>query len=323
MPRWPLTISTATTSSSKNDTKGTFTRLLLSLAFQMAQVNPEARRLFLGMIDSRDEVNTQDHIAIWSSLFLTRLFKIPFSQPLCWVMDALDECPKKPLTSLIQRFAKIGKVIPLRIFFWAALTVARLDELYSVEDIEAAIEEVPTQMHEFYASILETIKASPNADKAECILKWVVCAPSPMMVEELRDGILLDSGHPLLYSSSGDIFSEMCGSLVASGPDSRVRLMHQTAREFLTSRQSKFYISTQRSHQHISNICLQHLNSKSFSRHSFRRPKAQGNRRTAAATPAFAEHASAHFSYHLRHSHSTALDLLLSIVAFAKSKSLV
>ncbi|KAK4211569.1 hypothetical protein QBC37DRAFT_11651 [Rhypophila decipiens] len=378
----------------KNDTKATITSLLLGLAYQMAEVSLEARQMFLALIENGDEINTKDHTVIWNSLFLGRLFKVNFSQPLYWVIDALDECPKKSLTSLIQKFAKINGTIPLRIFLtsrpdspdapveqlldeekirrvelhtgldssmrdierfvksrprlsrlinegengkvmatildksrgiflWAALTVARLDELYSAEDIEAALEEVPTQMHEFYANILETIKNSPNADKAECILKWVVCAPSPMTVEELKDAVLLDIGHTLLGSSSGDMFSEMCGSLVACGPDQCVRWMHQTVKEFLTSGQSGFYIDYRKAHQRIADICLQYLQGKKFVRHSSRRPKVQGRRGATAATPVFSEYASTHFSYHLRHSQSTAPGLLSTIAAFASSKSLV
>lgn len=45
----------------KNDAKATVTKLLLSLAYQVADVNIEAREALLTMIQNGDHVNTQDH----------------------------------------------------------------------------------------------------------------------------------------------------------------------------------------------------------------------------------------------------------------------
>ena len=371
----------------KSDTKATVTELLLSLAYQMAEVNIEAREALLTMINNGDDVNTQDHTVIWNNLFIGRLFKIQFSQPLFWVMDALDECPKMSLVSLIQKMAKMDAAIPIRVFFtsrpdspdapveqlldeeaikrvelqtghgrsmhdiaafirsrprlsrlldedksnkilstilekskgiflWASLTVARLDQLYTLEDIEDALKEVPSEMNEFYAKILETVKSSSTADKAHCILKWVVCAASPMTVDELKEAVRLDIGQTILGSASGDVFSEMCGSLARTGNDGRIHWMHQTVKEFLTSPESGLYVNYREAHGRISDICLQHLLGKTFTRHSSRRSK-------PASTSAFAEYASANFSHHLQRSHSISPSLFSSVVQFTKTKSLV
>ena len=371
----------------KNDTKATVTDLLLNLAFQMAEVNIEAREALLAMINNGDDVNTQDHTVIWNSLFIGRLFKIQFSQPLFWVIDALDECPKMSLMSLIQKMAKMDAAIPIRvfltsrpdspdapveqlldeegikrvelqtghgrsmhdiaafirsrprlsrlldedksnklmstileksrgIFLWAALTVARLDQLYTLEDIEAALNQVPSGMNDFYAKILETVKNSSTADKAHCILKWVVCAAMPMTVDELKEAVRLDIGQTILGSTSGDVFSEMCGSLAATGNDGRVHWMHQTVKEFLTSPESGLYVNYREAHGQIAAICLQHLLGKTFTRHSSRRSK-------PASPSAFAEYASANFSHHLRRSRSISPSLFSSVVKFTNTKSLV
>ncbi|KAH0556206.1 hypothetical protein GP486_005865 [Trichoglossum hirsutum] len=99
----------------KSNTVAALTRLLLTLAFQMAESSYEARYTCLAMIE-KGIVNIEDHPVIWNNLFLGRLFKIPFSQPHFWVIDALDECTSRSLSALIQMFAKMDPAVPLRVF---------------------------------------------------------------------------------------------------------------------------------------------------------------------------------------------------------------
>ncbi|OIW32627.1 hypothetical protein CONLIGDRAFT_699459 [Coniochaeta ligniaria NRRL 30616] len=375
-----------------NDSKATVTQLLLSLAFQMAESNFEIRQTFLDFLQHGEELNTQDHTVIWNTIFLGRLFKTSFSQPQYWVIDALDECPKKSLKSLIQKFGKIDPAVPLRIFItsrpdspdaplrqllneekihrfelqtgqtgsmndiaayirsrprlskllsdegsgtiisdilektkgiflWASLIIARLDELYSIEDIRTALGEVPSEMNGFYGRILESITNSPNAEKARCILKWVVCAPEPLTTEEVKEAVRLDIGHTLIAPASSDIFSEICGSLVTVDKDNNphVQLMHQTVKEFLTSSASNFYVNQHDSHEQIASICLEHLTGRNGLRRAARRPTGL----SSTITNAFTDYASTNFSYHLSHSHSTDPSLLAALVQFITTKSLV
>ncbi|KAK1720292.1 uncharacterized protein BDZ83DRAFT_630998 [Colletotrichum acutatum] len=376
----------------KNDAKATITQMLLSLAYQMTECNFEARQNFLFMIQNGDEVNTQDHTVIWNTLFLGRLFKIQYPQPHFWVIDALDECGKKSLVSLVQKFSKIEPSVPLRIFLtsrpdspeapveqllneeriqrlelhtgqeesmkdiaayirsrprlsrllddndssekivssilersrgiflWASLMVDRLDSLYSLEDMQKALDQVPSEMNGFYGKILEGISNSANADKANCILRWVVCAPVPMKIDELKEAIRLDIGHTLLVSTSGDIFAEICRNLVKTGHNSEINFMHQTVREYLTSWASNLYIDHRAGHADIAAICLKFLNSQAFARHTTRR-KNQGSVRQGSSS--FAEYASLNFAYHLRHSQSKSSKLFSAFVDFINNKSLI
>lgn len=100
----------------KSSTMASVAQMLLSLAFQMATSNFEVRRMLLQMIQDGEGINTQDHTVIWYSIFLGRLFKIGFSQPQFWIIDALDECPSRALPALLQMFAKIESTVPLRVF---------------------------------------------------------------------------------------------------------------------------------------------------------------------------------------------------------------
>ncbi|KAK1764935.1 hypothetical protein QBC33DRAFT_545297 [Phialemonium atrogriseum] len=105
----------------KSSARVSVAQMLSCLVFQMAELNFEVRRTILQMIQDGEWINNLDHTVIWNSIFLGRLFKIRFSQPQFWVIDALDECPSRALSSLLQMFAKIEPTIPLRVFVTSRL----------------------------------------------------------------------------------------------------------------------------------------------------------------------------------------------------------
>ncbi|KAK4172588.1 hypothetical protein QBC36DRAFT_72161 [Triangularia setosa] len=101
----------------KNNEKPSLTQLLLSLALQMAESNFQVRHTFLSMIEEGEVVDSHsDHVMVWNNIFLARIFKMAFSQPQYWVIDALDECQSRLLTTLVAMLARIEPTVPLRIF---------------------------------------------------------------------------------------------------------------------------------------------------------------------------------------------------------------
>ncbi|KAK1450608.1 hypothetical protein CCUS01_02064 [Colletotrichum cuscutae] len=149
----------------KNDAKATVTQMLLSLAYQMTECNFEARQNFLSMIQNGDEVNTQDHTVIWNTLFLGRLFKIQYPQPHFWVIDALDECGKKSLVSLVQKFSKIEPSVPLRIFLTSRpdSPEAPVEQLLNDERIQRL--ELHTGQEESMKDIAAYIRSRPRLSR--------------------------------------------------------------------------------------------------------------------------------------------------------------
>lgn len=375
----------------KIDTKLGIAALLLNLAYQMASFSFEIRQLFLSMISSGETVNTQDHTVIWNNLFQGRLFQVDFAQPCYWVIDGLDECPKKSLISLIQVLSRLEARIPIRVFMtsrpdspeapveqllnaenvnrvefrtgqedslrdiaayvrsqprlsrildndendqivsdilaksqgnflWASLIIGRLDELYSSEDVKAALRQVPSEMNGFYDRILDNISTTSNSEKAKCILKWVVCAPEPLSAEELTEAVHLDIGHTLLAATTGDIFSEICGSLVTVDSANRVQLMHQTVREYLISSESNFYVNYRLAHEQLGNICLSLMNGRNGLRRTSRRTKSAPGK---SGHSLLLNYSCLHFSYHLLHSHSTSATTFASLAEFIDAKTLI
>lgn len=207
------------------------------------------------------------------------------------------------------------------IFLWASLIMTRLDEAHSIEAMRKTLDQVPTEMSGMYSGILETIINSPDAELAHCVLRWVVCAKTPLTTEELREVVRLDINQTLRTS---DRFSQICGNLITVD-NNLVQVMHQTVKEFLTGEQSDYYIPRSWSHARIAELCLQHLNGRNFNPPRTRRAPTTSSKTDSANTTAiFDDYASTNFSYHLAHcspSDST-LELLPLLGTFVSSNIL-
>ncbi|KAI0430593.1 hypothetical protein F5Y09DRAFT_307344 [Xylaria sp. FL1042] len=336
------------------------------------------------MIKAESIVNFHDSTMIlWNTLFLGCIFKTQFLQPQYWVIDALDECPRDSLISLIQMLARINPNIPLKIFLssrpeskvqqvfeqenikyikfqtgqgeslqdigaylrswpklrgeggsqplvdlilkksdgiflWAALIMDRLDDCYSIEDMESVLKGVPSEMNDFYADIVGKIEQSTNADLAKCILKWIISAPEPLSVDELREAVKLDIKRTLLTTGSQAALSQICRNLVLVNGDRQVQLMHQTVKTYLTSKDSNFYIPKRQAHEDIALVCLNYLSTSSF------QPRNSRRAHNADATgAAFDKYAVVNFAYHLEHSRSLSRPVFAALEMFTNTKVLV
>ncbi len=188
-------------------------------------------------------------------------------------------------------------------FLWTHLTVNILDDLFSVEQMRNALNGVPSEMKGLFKDILEKIANGASADLARCMLTWAICTPAPLTADELREAVRLDIKHTIVASVS---VSQICKSLITVDRDSRIQLMHQTVKEFLTSADSDFYINVRQAHERLATVCLTHLSGPNFLSVTRRRPHIA----TASAGEVFDRYASANFSYHLAHSHSTSRELM-------------
>jgi WD40 repeat protein len=197
------------------------------------------------------------------------------------------------------------------IFLWASLIMDRLEETYSIEDMEDTLHKVPSEMNDFYSKIFQAITQSPGAELAKCILKWVVCAARSLTMEELRTAVYMDVDKTLAVS--GDKLSSLCGHLVTVDREGRLQLIHQTVASFLAQQETDIQVNIASSHSRLAEICLRHLNGKELAPPRSRRL----TKPRKFATP-FTDYASTYFSFHLAHSLSSMdgpLSLLHTFIA--------
>ncbi|KAI3535829.1 hypothetical protein CSPX01_11167 [Colletotrichum filicis] len=97
-------------------------------------------------------------------------------------------------------------------FLWTSLTVARLENAYSVEDKQDVLRQIPPQMDELYSRTLDLISQSPSAELAECVLKWAICSPKSLHINELAEAVKLDVGKTL--AANARELESMTGHLI-------------------------------------------------------------------------------------------------------------
>jgi WD40 repeat protein len=145
-------------------------------------------------------------------------------------------------------------------FLWVDLVLRRLQKAQLSTDVQRVLNTVPSDMNELYCDILNTMSEEQGSrNLAKAILRWAACAARPMSTEEFRTALELD-----LDDSVNDVrmsIAASCGHLVYVDAQSRVRLVHQTAREFLTdvSVQSEFVIKKSTGHFILALTCLKYL----------------------------------------------------------------
>ena len=97
-----------------NQEKSRIESFLLSIAWQMALINPRILHCLLGLYHRDGDLNRADHRSIWRKLFLEIILKEPFAETQFWIVDALDECTDE--LEIVPLLLKAAEVPSLRIF---------------------------------------------------------------------------------------------------------------------------------------------------------------------------------------------------------------
>ncbi|KZL79517.1 hypothetical protein CI238_05843 [Colletotrichum incanum] len=203
-------------------------------------------------------------------------------------------------------------------FLWASLTIASLENAYSVEDKQDILRQIPPEMDELYSRTLDLISESPSANLAMCVLKWTICSPKPLHIRELAEAVKLDVGRTL--TANGKELETMTGHLVVVDSQSQIRIAHQTTSAFLNQqREEGFWIDRVAAHSRIAEICLSLLCGVDFAPPRTRRG---GTNVKAMALSPLSDYASLNFSYHLLQGSSAADSLLILLNKFLRSNIL-
>ena len=207
-------------------------------------------------------------------------------------------------------------------FLWTALVVKELEDALSQEQVREILNSVPKEIGNLYSQILRNVMATPrNGTIAKAILRWTLCASRPLLVEELKEALKLDIGETL--SQLDKTIGSICGNLVSVDTESRVKIAHQTVREFFFQEHANHEITLIRAEEHarLFEVCIDYLSGEEMRPPRIRR----GNHPRASKTQrsSFATYAAAHFSDHLARATSEDISRLAKLDNFFMNNCLV
>ncbi|KAJ5189674.1 hypothetical protein N7472_008688 [Penicillium cf. griseofulvum] len=206
-------------------------------------------------------------------------------------------------------------------FLWTTLVLEELVRCHSRKEIHNILEEVPRGMESLYKRTLDYMsQAARGKELAKTILMWAVCAVRPMTISELGGALSLDihDSFPRLEES----IATLCGQLVVVDKYGRIKMVHETAREFLVAGRlkSEFSIEKTKAHTRIAQVCLSYLVGEEM------KPPRSSRRRPSANLPAarldFAAYAYTAYSYHLSRADPLAAGVFQLVVQFLRSNVL-
>ncbi|PGH17277.1 hypothetical protein AJ79_01160 [Helicocarpus griseus UAMH5409] len=182
-------------------------------------------------------------------------------------------------------------------FLWTNLVVKKIEDAVSKEQVRVILDSVPEEIDDLYRQISTSVMAtSQNSRIAKAMLRWTLCSLRPLLVEELKDILKLDTGETLheLEKTAGSI----CGNLIYVDSESRIQAAHQTVREFFFREGDchEHRMNKSQEHTRIADVCLQYLSSEEMNPR-FRRANASRVRK--AARSSFVTYASTYFSDHV------------------------
>lgn len=184
-------------------------------------------------------------------------------------------------------------------FLWVNLVLRELKQIHTRTGVRQVLEAVPSDMDRLYSRILDSMsQASYEKWLAKAILTWTVCSVRTLTTAELYSALQTDLDETT--ESVETSVASTCGQLVCIDSNSRVQLVHQTAREFLLKPglASEFAVDHQVGHTRLALACLRYLNDQETKRRHVRKLNFS---RVAAKHSSFANYAYTSFFHHINH----------------------
>ena len=148
-------------------------------------------------------------------------------------------------------------------FLWVRLVLQEIRRVHTAAEIRSVLEEVPSDMGNLYMRILESMSALRyGTELAKAILTWTVCSARPLSTDELFHAVQIDIKDNV--DSVRRSIETSCGQLVYIDSNSRVQMLHQTARDFLLHPEntSEFAINKTEGHRRLAMVCLEYLSGR-------------------------------------------------------------
>ncbi|KAF4211483.1 hypothetical protein CNMCM8980_002009 [Aspergillus fumigatiaffinis] len=232
---------------------------------------------------------------------------------------------------LLERLVRV----PNRTYLWVSLILDLVESEECIEKagIDKATSCLPKTLEEAYGRILTKVRDTVKARK---LLHIIVSAARPLTLNELDVAMSLSEDH----RSYSDIdlknesrvrryIRDLCGLFVAV-VDSKVYLLHQTAKEFLQNTSPKQHLqpdqkvhiwkqslSIRESHRVLSRICIQFLLLRNLC-DAYRRAKSLDSAR--GGLPHFLEYSATHWMIHFREAHETDDSLIDTVIGLCHPK---
>ena len=206
-------------------------------------------------------------------------------------------------------------------FLWVSLILQELRGVHTSAEIRQVLEDVPSDMNELYSRILNLMTTATYGKKlAKAILTWTVCSIRPLTTHELYHALQIDLKDNI--DSVERSIESSCGQLVYIDKQSRVQMVHQTARDYLlqAGNTSEFAINGKIGHKRIAITCLQYLNGNEMQGPRHRRLSASN---VVKQRCPFVTYACDSFFEHVIHVSSTDDELLSAVAKFLKSSNVL
>lgn len=206
-------------------------------------------------------------------------------------------------------------------FLWVSLVLQELKQVHTSAEIRQVLEDVPSDMDELYSRILDSMSRAPYGKLlAKAILTWTVCSARPLTSDELYQALQIDIKDTIDNVQKSIISS--CGQLVYVDAQSRVQMVHQTARDFLlrSNINSEFAVDRRSGHKRLAMTCLHYLNGNEM--------KGPGHRKLSVSNVVkerspFVAYACNSLFEHVAHVSSIDDDVLVALASFLSSSNVL
>lgn len=124
------------------------------------------------------------------------------------------------------------------VFRWVALQVDALcdpDRVFSVEDVEYLLQELPKTLEDTYSRILDDLQSlpPPSREAIKNIFKLLICAEYPMSVHDVLDALAILSGSQKAALDKASVIRMARGLITVESEHNRFIFAHLSVKETL------------------------------------------------------------------------------------------
>ncbi|KAM7207784.1 hypothetical protein V8F20_001826 [Naviculisporaceae sp. PSN 640] len=203
-------------------------------------------------------------------------------------------------------------------FLWIKLAFEELGKIYSEDEIDEVLEQVPVGMTPMYNRILDTMANNGRQVKLmKAIVEWAVCGTRPLHIDELQAALTLDLKTKVRNVER--VVEDLCGQLFKVDGHGLVQVLHATARDFLLGIEcnSIFRVDKAEANQRLAIVCLTYLTSEEM-----RPPRHPALLGKTNARSVFVDYACTSFSEHILSASSTSDEMFLLLDRFFRTNVL-